>query len=38
VIFLLRPKCAVLARHLNCELGRLMVLQSGSAAANTFVV
>lgn len=28
VFFLLRPKCAVLARHLNCELGRLTVLQS----------
>ncbi|MBP7052352.1 MAG: DUF89 family protein [Phycisphaerae bacterium] len=27
--FLLRPKCAVLARHLNCGLGRLMVLRSG---------
>jgi len=31
VFFLLRPKCAVLARHLNCELGRLTVLWSVSA-------
>lgn len=30
--FLLRPKCAVLARHLNCEMGRLLVLQSGNDA------
>jgi len=30
--FLLRPKCAVLARHLNCEMGRLLVLQSGNGA------
>jgi len=28
--FLLRPKCAVLARHLNCEQGRLMVIESGT--------
>ena len=27
--FLLRPKCAVLARHLNCELGRQVVMRSG---------
>ncbi|MEN6338013.1 MAG: ARMT1-like domain-containing protein [Phycisphaerales bacterium] len=31
--FLLRPKCAVLARHLNCQLGRLLILRSGKAAA-----
>lgn len=31
--FLLRPKCAVLARHLNCEMGRLLVLQSGNGEA-----
>jgi uncharacterized protein with ATP-grasp and redox domains len=30
--FLLRPKCAVLARHLNCQLGRLLILRSGKAA------
>ncbi len=29
--FLLRPKCAVLSRHLNCEIGRLVVVQSGPA-------
>ena len=28
VFFLLRPKCAVLARHLGCELGRLVVLRT----------
>ncbi len=28
--FLLRPKCAVLARHLNCEQGRLIIFQSGN--------
>ncbi len=28
--FLLRPKCAVLARHLNCEQGRLVVVQGGN--------
>jgi damage-control phosphatase, subfamily I len=33
VFFLLKPKCAVLARHLNCELGRLLILQSGNGAA-----
>jgi damage-control phosphatase, subfamily I len=31
--FLLRPKCTVLARHLNCQLGRLLILRSGKAAA-----
>ncbi len=35
VFFLLRPKCAVLARHLSCELGRLMVLRSGADPAIT---
>jgi hypothetical protein len=29
VFFLLRPKCAVLSRHLNCAIGRLVVVQSG---------
>ncbi len=38
VFFLLRPKCAVLARHLDCELGRLMVLRSGNDPANRSVV
>lgn len=33
VFFLLKPKCAVLARHLNCELGRLSILRSRRAAA-----
>lgn len=27
--FLLRPKCAVLSRYLRCEIGRLVVVQSG---------
>jgi len=35
VFFLLRPKCAVLARHLGCDLGRLMVLESGDGAPST---
>ncbi len=30
--FLLRPKCAVLAQHLNCELGRLILMRSGAGA------
>ncbi|MEN6578173.1 MAG: ARMT1-like domain-containing protein [Phycisphaerales bacterium] len=38
VFFLLRPKCAVLARHLKCELGRLLVLHNNSDPADTFVV
>jgi damage-control phosphatase, subfamily I len=29
IFFLLRPKCAVLARHLNCELGCQIVVRSG---------
>ena len=29
IYFLLRPKCAVLARHLGCEIGRLVVVQTG---------
>jgi damage-control phosphatase, subfamily I len=29
IFFLLRPKCAVLARHLNCELGCQIVIRSG---------
>ncbi|MBN1361800.1 MAG: DUF89 family protein, partial [Sedimentisphaerales bacterium] len=32
IFFLLRPKCAVLARHLNCELGRLILFRAGGAA------
>lgn len=38
VFFLLRPKCAVLARHLSCEMGRLMVIQSGNDPVDTSVV
>jgi len=30
VFFLLRPKCAVLSRYLGCEVGRLVVIQSGN--------
>ncbi len=30
IFFLLRPKCAVLARHLNCDLGRLILVRSGT--------
>jgi damage-control phosphatase, subfamily I len=33
VFFLLQPKCAVLAQHLSCELGRLVVIRSGAALA-----
>ncbi len=29
VFFLLRPKCVVLSRHLQCEMGRLIVVQNG---------
>ncbi len=29
IFFLLRPKCAVLARHLDCELGCQVVMRSG---------
>ena len=29
MFFLLRPKCAVLARHLGCDIGRLVVVQTG---------
>lgn len=32
VFFLFRPKCAVLSRHLGCELGRLMVVHNGHGA------
>jgi uncharacterized protein with ATP-grasp and redox domains len=38
VFFLLRPKCAVLTRHLNCELGCLLVLQSSHDPARAQVV
>ena len=31
IFFLLRPKCAVLARHLNCELGCQIVKRGGGA-------
>jgi uncharacterized protein with ATP-grasp and redox domains len=31
VFFLLRPKCVVLSRHLDCEMGRLVVIQNGKA-------
>jgi uncharacterized protein with ATP-grasp and redox domains len=30
IFFLLRPKCAVLARHLDCELGRQVLMRSGA--------
>jgi uncharacterized protein with ATP-grasp and redox domains len=33
VFFLLQPKCAVLAQHLDCELGRLVVIRSSAAPA-----
>jgi hypothetical protein len=33
VFFLLKPKCAVLARHLNCQLGRLLIVRSGNGTA-----
>ncbi len=29
IFFLLQPKCAVLAKHLDCELGRLIIARSG---------
>jgi len=35
VFFLLRPKCAVLARHLGCEIGRLVVVQTGGELSPT---
>lgn len=38
VFFLLRPKCAVLSRHLNCEIGRLVVVQSGPALRDEVVL
>lgn len=31
MFFLLRPKCPVLARHLNCEIGRQILVRSGAA-------
>jgi len=31
MFFLLRPKCPVLARHLNCEMGRQILVRSGAA-------
>lgn len=33
IFFLLRPKCVVLARHLGCELGRLLVCEGGDGTA-----
>jgi len=33
IFFLLQPKCAVLARHLDCELGRLIIARSGGIPA-----
>ena len=30
IFFLLRPKCMVLARHLDCELGRQVLIRSGA--------
>ena len=35
IFFLLRPKCAVLAGHLNCELGTQVVLRSGTKFSTT---
>jgi hypothetical protein len=34
IFFLLRPKCAVLARHLGCELGRQVLVRSGVPLSN----
>jgi uncharacterized protein with ATP-grasp and redox domains len=33
IFFLLRAKCAVLAAHLNCELGRLILMRSDAGRA-----
>jgi uncharacterized protein with ATP-grasp and redox domains len=33
MFFLLRPKCAVLSRHLGCEIGRLIVLHGSEVIA-----
>lgn len=33
IFFLLRPKCAVLARHLDCELGRQVLIRSDAVLA-----
>lgn len=30
IFFLLRPKCSVLAQHLNCELGRLVLMRTAA--------
>jgi uncharacterized protein with ATP-grasp and redox domains len=38
VFFLLRPKCAVLSRHLNCQIGRLVVVQSRPALRDEAVL
>ncbi len=34
IFFLLRPKCAVLARHLNCEMGRQIITRGGRTIRN----
>ena len=34
IFFLLRPKCTVLARHLDCELGRQVLMRSGIPLSN----
>ncbi len=35
IFFLLRPKCAVLARHLDCELGRQVLIRSGAVLSRS---
>ncbi len=34
IFFLLRPKCAVLARHLNCDMGRQIITRGGRLIRN----
>lgn len=34
IFFLLRAKCSVLARHLNCELGRLILMRTGAGKSD----
>ncbi len=35
IFFLLRPKCAVLTRHLDCELGRQVLIRSDAVLSQT---
>ncbi len=35
IFFLLRPKCVVLARHLDCELGRQVLIRSDAVLSQT---